>query len=62
MNNNKRRWLVLFAAAGGAVSLWATSAWADIDLTTKFTNSGSIANTRHNMTQRQGSGAARAAR
>lgn len=57
MNNNKKsRWLAVFAVAGGAVSLWATSAWADIDLPSKFTNSGSIANTRHNMTQRQGSG------
>lgn len=31
-------------------------AWADVDLPTKFTNQGSIGNTRHNMTQRQASG------
>jgi hypothetical protein len=37
------------------VAPWAVS-WADVDLTTKFTNRGSVANTRHNMTQRQGSG------
>jgi mono/diheme cytochrome c family protein len=30
--------------------------WADVDLPTKFTNQGSIGNTRHNMTQRQASG------
>ena len=30
--------------------------WADVDLPTKFTNQGSIGNTRHNMTQRQTSG------
>jgi hypothetical protein len=34
----------------------ATGVWADIDLPTKFTNQGSIGNTRHNMTQRQASG------
>lgn len=28
-------------------------AWADVDLPTKFSNRGSIGNTRHNMTQRQ---------
>ena len=31
-------------------------AFADTDLPTKFTNRGSVANTRHNMTQRQASG------
>lgn len=31
-------------------------AQADVDLPTKFSNSGSIANTRHNLTQRQASG------
>ncbi|HWP13300.1 MAG TPA: cytochrome c3 family protein [Ramlibacter sp.] len=56
MNNNKKRWLALIAVAGAALSLWASSAWADIDLTSKFSNRGSIANTRHNLTQRQGSG------
>lgn len=32
------------------------AAYADVDLPTKFTNRGSIGNTRHNMTQRQASG------
>jgi hypothetical protein len=31
-------------------------AWSDVDLPSKFTNRGSVANTRHNMTQRQTSG------
>jgi hypothetical protein len=31
-------------------------AFADTDLTTKFLNQGSVANTRHNMTQRQAAG------
>lgn len=30
--------------------------WADVDLPTKFSNQGTIGNTRHNMTQRQASG------
>ncbi|CAB1370352.1 cytochrome c3 family protein [Denitratisoma oestradiolicum] len=29
---------------------------ADVDITSKFSNQGSVANTRHNMTQRQSSG------
>ncbi|MBI5275191.1 MAG: cytochrome c3 family protein [Burkholderiales bacterium] len=33
-----------------------TAAWADADLPTKFGNQRSVANTRHNMTQRQASG------
>jgi mono/diheme cytochrome c family protein len=45
---------------GGLVAVVLSSAWmtADAagDLPTKFTNRGSIANTRHNMTQRQASG------
>lgn len=42
----------------GAAILWfgLGLAWADGDLPTKFSNQGSIANTRHNMTQRQASG------
>jgi len=36
--------------------LAAAAAWAAGDLPTKFSNRGSIANTRHNMTQRQASG------
>lgn len=34
---------------------WAAS-WADVDLPTKFLNRGSVANTRHNLTQRQAAG------
>lgn len=34
----------------------ATGAWAAGDLPTKFSNVGTVANTRHNMTQRQASG------
>ena len=32
------------------------TAWADVDLPSKFSNSGSVGNTRHNLTQRQVSG------
>lgn len=40
-----------------AIALMSGSVvWADGDLPTKFTNQGSIGNTRHNMTQRQASG------
>lgn len=39
-----------------AVVVVATSAWAAADLPTKFSNVGTVANTRHNMTQRQASG------
>lgn len=38
------------------VLMSATMVWADGDLPTKFSNQGSIGNTRHNMTQRQTSG------
>lgn len=41
------------AAAGVLV---ATGAWAAGDLPTKFSNVGTVANTRHNLTQRQASG------
>jgi mono/diheme cytochrome c family protein len=34
---------------------WAAS-WADVDLPTKFLNRSSVANTRHNLTQRQAAG------
>jgi mono/diheme cytochrome c family protein len=40
----------------GGVFLASSLAWAGGDLPTKFSNQGSIANTRHNMTQRQASG------
>lgn len=54
MKNNKR-WVALFAVVC-SVALWASGAWADTDLTTKFSNRGSVGNTRHNLTQRQASG------
>lgn len=38
------------------LAMAAGSAWADVDLSTKFSNVGSVANTRHNLTQRQASG------
>lgn len=38
------------------LGMWTGLAWADVDLATKFSNQGSIGNTRHNMTQRQASG------
>ena len=53
---NKRRWLAAFAALSSVVALWASSAWADTDLDSKFSNRSSIGNTRHNLTQRQASG------
>ena len=49
------RWRALLAATC-ATLLAAASAWADTDLPTKFSNRGSVANTRHNLTQRQASG------
>ncbi|HNH35619.1 MAG TPA: cytochrome c3 family protein [Rhodocyclaceae bacterium] len=39
-----------------ATLLWAEYVWADTDLPTKFSNIGTIGNTRHNLTQRQSSG------
>lgn len=45
------RWAIV---AGFA--LVGTAALADVDLATKFTNQGSVANTRHNMTQRPPAG------
>lgn len=45
-------WLALALLPGG---IWQT-ALADVDLPTKFTNQGSIANTRHNLTQRPPAG------
>lgn len=47
-----RRRLVFVAIA----ALAAQQAAADVDLSTKFLNQGSVANTRHNMTQRQAAG------
>lgn len=38
------------------LGMWLGLAWADVDLPSKFSNQGSIGNTRHNMTQRQASG------
>lgn len=43
--------------AGALLAAWAPpAARADTDLPTKFSNIGSIGNTRHNLTQRQASG------
>jgi hypothetical protein len=50
----KAGWLAGILLAGVLSGAWIT-ANADTDLGTKFTNRGSIANTRHNMTQRQAS-------
>jgi hypothetical protein len=44
------------AALFTLLGLMSVKAWADVDLPTRFSNQGSIANTRHNMTQRQASG------
>ncbi|MCM2251956.1 MAG: cytochrome c3 family protein [Ramlibacter sp.] len=38
------------------LAAWVSGVRADIDLASKFSNQGSVANTRHNMTQRQASG------
>lgn len=46
-------WLRKAVFAAVVAGIGATAAWADIDLDTKFSNRGSVANTRHNMTQRQ---------
>ena len=48
----KAVWLAGALLAGVLTGGWIT-AEADTDLPTKFSNRGSIANTRHNMTQRQ---------
>lgn len=48
-----RLWKGLFAML--LALPWAAS-WADVDLPTKFLNRGSVANTRHNLTQRQAAG------
>ncbi len=45
---------IIFACAALGLGLGLT--WAAGDLPTKFSNQGSIGNTRHNMTQRQASG------
>lgn len=47
---------LIFAASGSAMSLALGLAYADGDLTSKFSNRGGVINTRHNMTQRQASG------
>jgi hypothetical protein len=48
------RWLLCAGAALAALA--PPAARADTDLPTKFSNIGSIGNTRHNLTQRQASG------
>ena len=49
-----RSWgrLTLIVAGGSLLAGWLSTAMADVDLPTKFTNRGTIANTRHNMMQR----------
>lgn len=51
----KAGWLIGAVLAGVLSGAWMT-ADADTDLPTRFSNRGSIANTRHNMTQRQAEG------
>ncbi len=52
-----RGWQIFSAFALAAACLaGAMPARADVDLPTKFTNRGTIGNTRHNLTQRQVSG------
>jgi mono/diheme cytochrome c family protein len=47
----------LVLAGAGLAAVWLpTAALADVDLETRFTNRGSVGNTRHNLTQRQVSG------
>jgi hypothetical protein len=53
--NIKAGWLIGGLLAAVLSTSWMT-AGADTDLPSKFTNRGSIANTRHNMTQRQAEG------
>jgi len=49
-----RRMAALLICTGGAAVLLPAA--ADVDLPTKFSNIGSVGNTRHNLTQRQVSG------
>lgn len=44
------------AALAAALLAFGGAANADVDLTSKFSNTGGVSNTRHNMTQRQASG------
>jgi predicted CXXCH cytochrome family protein len=55
MKNGFSRTSATITLVAGSL-LAAAAAWAAGDLPTKFSNRGSIANTRHNMTQRQASG------
>lgn len=54
--NKMAAWLAAAVVAISSATWWGAGAWAAGDLPTKFSNRGSIANTRHNMTQRQASG------
>lgn len=49
----QRAFMALALAGAG---LWVAPAMADVDLPTKFSNIGSVGNTRHNLTQRQVAG------
>jgi mono/diheme cytochrome c family protein len=51
-----RRIAWFWLAALLCVAVLLPSAWADTDLPTKFSNRGSVGNTRHNLTQRQVAG------
>ena len=52
-----RAWAGWLAALLLAMGGWfAAPVWADVDLPTKFTNRGTVGNTRHNLSQRQVSG------
>jgi hypothetical protein len=56
MRRNRTHLWAILAVVSGVVSLWAGSVLAAVTTETydsKFSNQGSIANTRHNMTQRQ---------
>jgi len=50
--------MMKFSQHAGVFGLSALTliTWADVDLPTKFSNTGSIANTRHNLTQNTISG------
>jgi hypothetical protein len=56
VNENTTRRIAAFAAIGSVVALWAGTAWAQADLPSRFSNQGSVSNTRHNLTQRNATG------
>jgi hypothetical protein len=59
MKKNRTVWLAILAVVSSAVSFWAGSVWGAVgteNYSSKFSNQGSVTNTRHNMTQQQASG------